>query len=581
MKKNYRYVSILTGAAIASTALVGCGQANVATSPACTETTTSTTTTTTTTTKSDYSYDAETACEAPASAEYAPSVNAPMTGAPINNAKSAFASGSTADSAATEGCYAIEDYCIYPYFPEYNTESYDKPDENGFFLSQTQPLSTFAADVDTASYANVRRMIENGYCADDIDPDAVRPEEFINYFKYNLNSPKKGEKFGVTTEVSVCPWNEDHQLMFVGVKAEDQLDGEIPESNLVFLIDVSGSMSDSNKLPLLQKAFKEMVDNLPGEGTVSIVTYASQEEVILDGVDMSKKREIKNAIGRLSAGGCTAGERGMEMAYEIAAENFIEGGNNRVIMATDGDLNVGISDPDELEKFIEKKKDSGIFLSVLGFGTGNYKDNKLERLADCGNGNYAYIDSLTEAKKVLVDEMSSTLVTVAKDVKFQIEFNPTQVNGYRLIGYENREMDAVDFNDDTKDGGEIGAGHTVVALYEIVPAGSKSAIDLKYQTVENNDSDDFATVKIRYKEPDEDKSRLLTYVVDQEAFREKAGDNLAFAGLVSEFAMLLSDSDYAGTVTYRDIMDGYKKIDTTDDYKDEFISLVRMVEKRG
>ena len=369
--------------------------------------------------------------------------------------------------------------------------------------------------------------------------------------------------------------------MFVGVKAEDMYDGDIPESNLVFLIDVSGSMSDSNKLPLLKKAFKELVDNLPGEGTVSIVTYSSHEDVVLDGEDMRNKREIKNAISSLDAGGCTAGERGMEMAYEIAAENFIDGGNNRVIMATDGDLNVGISDPDDLEKFIEKKKETGIYLSVLGFGTGNYKDDRLERLADCGNGNYAYIDSLSEAKKVLVDEMSSTLVTVAKDVKFQIEFNPAVVNGYRLIGYENREMDAVDFNDDAKDGGEIGAGHTVVALYEIIPADSKSAIELKYQAKAESDSDDYATVKIRYKEPDEDKSKLLTYVVDSDAFTKNAGDNLAFASLVSEFAMLLSDSDYSGNITYKDIMKGYKNIDNTDDYKDEFYDLVRLVEKRG
>ena len=484
---------------------------------------------------------------------------------------------------ATEGCYEYyNDWCVEPNcMPPYNTESYDKPDENGFFLSQAQPLSTFAADVDTASYANIRRMIESGYGADRIDPEAVRPEEFINYFKYDLKSPRRGEKFGVTTEVSTCPWNPDHQLMFVGVKAEDKLDGEIPESNLVFLIDVSGSMSSENKLPLLQKSFKELVDNLPGEGTVSIVTYSSREKVVLDGADMSDKRKIKNAIGSLTAGGCTAGERGMEMAYEIAAENFIEGGNNRVIMATDGDLNVGISDPDDLEKFIEEKKESGIYLSVLGFGTGNYKDDKLERLADCGNGNYSYIDSLSEAKKVLVEEMSSTLVTVAKDVKFQVEFNPAQVNGYRLIGYENREMDAVDFNDDTKDGGEIGAGHAVIALYEIIPADSKSAIELKYQSKPENCSDDYATVKIRYKEPDENKSKLLTYVVDSEAFTEEAGDNLAFASLVSEFAMLIGDSDYSGNITYKDIMKGYKKIDNTDDYKDEFYNLVRMVEKRG
>ncbi|MBP3813646.1 MAG: VWA domain-containing protein, partial [Butyrivibrio sp.] len=462
------------------------------------------------------------------------------------------------------------------------TESYDKPDENGFFLSQGQPLSTFAADVDTASYANVRRMIEDGYGKRNIPADAVRPEEFLNYFSYDLKSPKKGEKFAVTTEVSKCPWDEDHELMFVGVKAEDKLDGQLPKSNLVFLIDVSGSMDDEDKLGLLKKGFNELVDNLPGEGTVSIVTYASKEKVVLDGADMSEKRKIKEAIRSLEANGSTAGERGMEMAYEIAKENFIDGGNNRIIMATDGDLNVGISDPDELEDFISKKKDQGIYLSVLGFGEGNYKDDKMERLADCGNGNYSYIDSLIEARKVLVEEMTSTLVTVAKDVKFQVEFNPATVNSYRLIGYENREMDAVDFNNDKKDGGELGSGHSVVALYEIVPAGSESAIDLKYQPADNSDgSDDYATIKIRYKEPEKDKSELLSYVVGADAYSENVSENFKFASLVSEFAMILGDSDYAGTMTYRDIINGYKELDNTDDYKDEFISLVRMVEKRS
>ncbi len=449
-------------------------------------------------------------------------------------------------------------------------------------LVQSQPLSTFAADVDTASYANVRRMIESGYSAADIVNESVRPEEFINYFSYDLNGPDKGEKFGVTTEVSGCPWNDEHELLFVGVKAEDKLDGKIPESNLVFLIDVSGSMSDSNKLPLLKKAFFDMVDNLPDDGTVSIVTYSSREEVVLDGVKMSDKKKIKQAIKSLDAGGSTAGERGMEMAYEIAKENFIEGGNNRIIMATDGDLNVGIYSVEDLENFVEEKKNDGIFLSVLGFGDGNYKDDKLETIADCGNGNYSYIDSALEAKKVLVDEMSSTLVTVAKDVKFQVEFNPANVNAYRLIGYENRQMDAVDFNDDKKDGGEVGSGHSVVALYEIIPSGSKSAIDLKYQgNSAKENSDEYATVKIRYKEPDADKSKLVSYVVTKDSQSEKASENMAFAQLVSEFAMLLSDSEYSAELSYADIMKEYKELENTDEYKDEFYNLVRMVEKRG
>ncbi|MCR5403144.1 MAG: VWA domain-containing protein [Butyrivibrio sp.] len=471
---------------------------------------------------------------------------------------------------------------FYPEGKIYNTESYEKPDENGFFLSRVQPLSTIAADVDTASYTNIRRMIESGYSAAEIPSEAVRPEEFINYFSYDLDSPLAGDKFGVTAEVSACPWNRDHQLMFIGVKAEDPYEGTVPESNLVFLIDVSGSMAHKDKLTLLQDSFKDLVDNLPGEGVVSIVTYASKEEVVLDGVDMREKSAIKKAISSLSASGSTAGERGMQMAYEIAQEHFIDGGNNRIIMATDGDLNVGISDPDELEKFIEKKKESGIFLSVLGFGEGNYKDDRLERLADCGNGNYSYIDSKLEGHKVLVEEMSSTLVTVAKDVKFQVEFNPARVNAYRLIGYEDRKLEAVDFNDDTKDGGEIGTGHSVVALYEIISADSEAAIDLKYQeNTKADESDDFATVKIRYKEPDSESSELIEAVVGNDSFHEKPGDNLAFAELAAGFAMLLSDSEYTGTLSYNDILREFRKIERKDEYRDEFYNLVRMVEKRN
>ncbi len=552
MKRNYRLLTLATSTAILTGSITGCG--GISRSPEA-----STAPSSTWTGSKSVSYDTE----APATA--------PMWET----------SGNLVTESAAE-IYDDDDFITcYPYEPEYNTESYEKPVENGFLLSFGNPLSTFAADVDTASYANVRRMIENGYGPSDINPDAVRPEEFINYFSYNLKSPKNDEKFAVTTEVSSCPWNKDHQLMFVGVKAEDPCEGVVPESNLVFLINVSGSMSGNNKLPLLKESFKDLVDNLPGEGVVSIVNYASKEEVVLDGVNMEDKKTIKKAINTLSASGSTAGERGMEMAYEIAKDHFIEGGNNRIIMATDGDLNVGISDPDELEKFIEKKKESGIFLSVLGFGTGNYKDDKLERLADCGNGNYNYIDSKAEGHKVLVDEMSSTLVTVAKDVKFQVEFNPEVVNAYRLIGYENRQMDAIAFNDDKKDGGELGAGHTVVALYEIIPAKSDSAVELKYQkALKSQSNGEYATVKVRYKEPEDSTSSLLTYVVDEKSFSEVPSDNLAFAELVAEFAMLLSDSEYAGNISYKGILEDYKNIKNTDEYKEEFYNLVRMVEKR-
>ncbi len=591
MKKNYRLLALATGTAILTGAVTGCGASagkDGATTIPQTDTTYSNTPYDVETPATDQNGYSESGSSATAQEVYSESESialAPeMYSAGGSNSMAAKAytdSDSIAMASESRDFSQGEEfvYC-YPYSKEINTESYDKPDENGFLLSKAQPLSTFAADVDTASYANVRRMIENGYNATEIPTDAVRPEEFINYFKYDLASPEKGEKFGVTTEVSTCPWNKDHQLMFVGVKAEDPYKETIPKSNLVFLIDVSGSMDDKDKLYLLQDSLKDLVDNLPGEGIVSIVTYASREEVILDGVDMRDKGVIKRAITALSAGGSTAGERGMEMAYEIAADHFIDGGNNRIIMATDGDLNVGISDPDELEKFIEKKKESGIFLSVLGFGDGNYKDDRLERLADCGNGNYSYIDSKLEGHKVLVEEMTSTLVTVAKDVKFQVEFNPAVVNAYRLIGYENRQMDAVDFNNDKKDGGEVGAGHSVVALYEIIPAGSESAIDLKYQQNGDETSDEFATVKIRYKEPDADKSELRSYAVGNESFTEVASENLTFAELAAEFAMLLSDSDYAGDLTYKDILQSYRQIENTDEYKEEFYNLVRMVEKR-
>ena len=569
MKKNYRALSVLIGTSILAGVISGCGGAKEDASTAAYEYPEI---------EGDY-ITGQAESETTMTGDYG---NAPVEGcaeAPAVNCEQSVYDGFASTEEAKSECYYDDCYDFTYVIP--NTEEYDKPEENGFFLSQAQPLSTFAADVDTASYANVRRMIENGYSARDIDKAAVRPEEFLNYFSYDLKSPKKGEKFAVTTEVSKCPWNSDHDLMFVGVKAEDKLDGKMPESNLVFLIDVSGSMDNDNKLGLLKRSFKEMVDNLDGHGKVSIVTYASKEELVLDGADLSDKRIIKNAINRLEAGGATAGERGIQMAYEVAKEHFIDGGNNRVIMATDGDLNVGISDPDELEEFIREKKESGVFLSVLGFGYGNYKDNRLERIADCGNGNYSYIDSMAEARKVLVDEMSSTLVTVAKDVKFQVEFNPAMVNGYRLIGYENRQMDAVDFNNDKKDGGELGSGHSVVALYEIIPAESASSIELKYQDAPKGNSNEYATLKLRYKEPESDRSNLLSFVVSDDDYREDPGENLTFAGLVTEFAMLLSGSDYSDDITYRDILDKCRELDTSDEYRDEFCNLVRMVEKRG
>lgn len=491
------------------------------------------------------------------------------------------------DSVATNGAMEYRDVMPEYYEEDYNNEEYEKAEENGFCMVATQPLSTFSADVDTASYANIRRMIEDGYSLYDIHPDAVRAEEFINYFSYDLNLPEKGEKFGITTEVAPCPWNDDHHLMMVGMRTEAIDLDEAPDNNLVFLLDVSGSMSDPDKLPLLQDSFKELVEELDEDDTVSIVTYANGVDVVLKGASGDEKEEICDAIDSLYASGATNGEGGIQKAYRLAEANFIEGGNNRIILATDGDLNVGVSEPDELERLIEDKRDSGVYLSVLGFGTGNIKDNNMERLADCGNGNYAYIDSLFEAKKVMVEEMGATFVTVAEDVKLQVEFNPATVNSYRLIGYENRMLEATDFNDDTKDAGEIGAGHTVVALYEIIPAGSEDEIVLKYQQpkedvahTEVKVSDEFATVSVRYKEPGKSRSQLESYVVGERDWSRNPSDDFIFASLVAEFAMILSDSPNKGDATLEGILDEYEMLDIDDEYKDEFYYMVKMLAKR-
>ena len=353
---------------------------------------------------------------------------------------------------------------------EHNTEEYNHIEENGFRAVSVSPLSTFAADVDTASYANLRRMILEGQ---EVWPDAVRIEEMINYFHYDYPEPEENAPFSVSTELTPCPWNPNTVLFRVGLQAPQPDWEAMPASNLVFLIDVSGSMNSPNKLPLVKQAFLLLTENLRPEDTISIVTYASQEAVVLDGVSGDEPEKIQAAIENLNAGGSTAGAAGIKTAYELAEKYFIKGGNNRVILATDGDLNVGVSSEGELTRLIEKEKKSGVFLSVMGFGDGNLKDNKLEALADNGDGNYAYIDSVLEAKKVLVEEMGGTLFTVAKDVKLQVEFNPEHIKGYRLVGYENRLMASEDFADDTKDGGEIGAGHRVTVLYELVPVDSE------------------------------------------------------------------------------------------------------------
>lgn len=461
---------------------------------------------------------------------------------------------------------------------DFNTEEYNAIVENSYMSVKNNPLSTFSADVDTASYSNVRRMIND---EEYVTADAVRLEEMINYFDYEFKRPKNGEPFSVTPELTDCPWNEESKLLTIGIRAEEIGFEEKPDSNLVFLIDVSGSMGDYDKLPLLIEAFSMLTENLTSRDCVSIVTYAGADEVILVGESGSNKEEIIEALEKLESGGSTNGADGINTAYEIAEKNFIKGGNNRILLATDGDLNVGITSEGELTNLVEEKRKSGIFLTVLGFGTGNIKDNKMEALADNGNGNYGYIDSVLEAKKILVEEMSSTLYAVAKDVKFQVEFNPAVVKGYRLIGYENRLLNEEDFNDDTKDAGEIGSGHQLMAMYEVVLKDSEIEIpnsDLKYQEeMETSESSEWLTISVRYKEPDEDESKLFSVPVGEEVFRENPSENVLFASAVAEFGMLLRDSEYKGNASYDSVIELLSDLDSVEDdvYKDEFYSLVK------
>lgn len=463
-----------------------------------------------------------------------------------------------------------------------NVEEYNAIEEEGFKSVADSPLSTFSADVDTASYSNIRRMIEDGYTFEDIPQGAVRIEEMLNYFSYDYKLPENKEPFGVTTAIGDCPWNKDAKLLQIGLKTQEIDLSEAPDSNLVFLIDVSGSMYDQDKLPLLQKAFCMLVDELTEKDKVSIVTYAGSEEVVIEGVSGDEKDTIKNAINSLEASGSTNGADGIQTAYKLAEDNFIKGGNNRVILATDGDLNVGVTSESELKSLIEEEKESGVFLSVIGFGTGNIKDNKMETLADNGNGNYSYIDSLIEAKKVMVEEMGANFVTVAKDVKLQVEFNPAYVKGYRLLGYENRMLSTEYFDDDTKDAGEIGAGHTVTALYEIIPVDSEQEVsqsNLKYQDNEESQgvlNGEWMNLKIRYKEPDGEESKLCEYPITEQMNINK--EDFVFASSVAEFALILRDSKYKSEASIENVCDLLKQVDTeSDSYRDEFQYLVKKI----
>ncbi len=467
---------------------------------------------------------------------------------------------------------------------QFNTEDYDNIVENKFLAATQNPLSTFSIDVDEAAYSNVRRYLENGSMP---PAGAVRIEEMINYFDYNYPKPGNGDPFTVNTEISDCPWNAQHKLVHIGLQGKEIPVDTLPASNMVFLVDVSGSMDEPNKLPLVQASMNMLVDQLREKDKVAIVVYAGSAGLVLPSTSGVNKIKIKEAIDNLEAGGSTAGGEGIQLAYKTASENYIQNGNNRIILATDGDFNVGPSSDDELVRMVEKERKRGVFLSVLGYGMGNYKDNKMQQLADKGNGNHSYIDNINEARKVLVSEFGSTLFTIAKDVKIQIEFNPAKVQAYRLVGYENRMLAAEDFNDDAKDAGELGSGHTVTALYEIITVGvkddfTKSVDPLKYQSndkkVVNSNTNEIMTIKLRYKKPDEDISKLITHsVIDNHTEMINTSDNFRFSAAVAEFGLLLRSSEYKQQATYNQVISLAKSAKGNDDngYRTEFIKLVQ------
>jgi Ca-activated chloride channel family protein len=465
---------------------------------------------------------------------------------------------------------------------EFNTEAYKHIDENPFYEAARVPLSTFSIDVDTASYSNTRRFLRNGQLP---PKDAVRIEELINYFSYDYPQPAGDAPFSITSEVAACPWNTGRRLVHIGLQGKRVRREDLPPANLVFLLDVSGSMNAPDKLPLVKSSLRMLAEQLSARDRLSIVVYAGSSGLVLPATPGDRRGEILAALDALEAGGSTNGGEGIHLAYRIAAENFLRGGINRVILATDGDFNVGTTSEGELARLIEEKRRTGVFLSVLGFGTGNVKDATMEMLADKGNGNYAYIDDVQEARKVLGEQLGGTIATIAKDVKIQVEFNPRQVAAYRLIGYENRLLRDQDFNDDAKDAGEIGAGHTVTALYEVVPYGQKfenPGVDaLKYQrpaeVSANANSKELLTIKVRYKDPDASDSKLLSeWVADTGTTIESASDNFKFSSAVAGFGMLLRDSKYKGDARYADIARLARAAAGADaqGYRTEFVQLV-------
>ena len=495
-------------------------------------------------------------------------------------ASESFAMPSTWSSANTESSYVARTASVRWAEPEMqlsqDTKAYN---ENGFKKALLEPLSTFSADVDTASYNMLKEQINRGWS---IQKEGVRTEAIINNFAYDYPAPTGSDPISINIEYATAPWNEKSQLVKIGVKAKEIDRSELPQSNLVFLIDVSGSMRDSNRLPLVKQAFKMLLDQLDKDDIVSIVTYASGTNVKLNGVKAKNKEKIIEAIDSLRASGSTSGEAGLKLAYKVAKENFIRKGNNRIIIASDGDFNVGSSRVGDLEKQVSEAKESGVFISALGFGMGNYRDNMMETIADKGNGNYAYINDLKAAQKALVQEFSGTMFTIAKDTKFQVEFNPAVVEEYRLIGYEKRLLNNEDFNDDTKDAGEIGAGHTVTVLYEIRPVGSGEKMDidpLKYGKTEFTNKDEVLTVKMRYKDPDGDTSKLISKTLKKADFKtfDKATTDFRFASAAAAFGQLLRDSQYLNGFSAKQIADIASKAKGEDENGDraEFVKLIR------
>lgn len=464
---------------------------------------------------------------------------------------------------------------------EHNTERYDEIVENEFKNTTSNPLSTFSIDVDNASYANIRRFLNNG---EKPQKGAIRIEEMINYFEYSYPNPTDQTPFSVTTELTEAPWNKEHQLLRIGIQGKKIDYQNLKASNLVFLIDVSGSMSDTNKLPLLVRSFKLMAKNLDPKSKVAIVTYAGNAGVLLESTSVDNIDRIEKALDALESGGSTNGSGGIEMAYKIAKENFIEGGNNRIILATDGDFNVGSTSDSDLLDLIQKEAKSKIYLTACGFGMGNYNDQMMEIISNKGNGNYFYIDNWGEAQKVFNKELTANLFTIAKDVKIQVEFNPNTVEEYRLIGYENRLMKNEDFNDDSKDAGELGAGHNVTAIYEIIPKGGtpqSSPVDpLKYQnTTKRNNNVDLATLKLRYKPINAEKSELITKVINTSDLKnwKSASIDQQFVSSVAGFGLLLRDSKFAKNYNYTNVMEWAKAGlgEDTEGYRAEFLGLVK------